>query len=78
MTTIMEKTTIAETMRKDIPAGAAAAAAEADAERSLHLPGATWARPAVRITEVLSMTERSLILLMTAANRWNLSVEQDR
>ena len=78
MTTIMEKTTIAEAMRKDIPAGAAAEAAAADAERSRHLPGATWARPAVPITEVLSMMERSLILLMTAANRWNLSVEQDR
>ena len=78
MTTIMEKTTIAETMRKDIPAGAAVEAAEADVERSLHLPGATWARPVVHTTEVLSMTERSLTLLMTAANRWNLSAERDR
>ena len=78
MITIMGKTTIAETMRKDIPAGAAAAAVEADAERSLHLPGATWARPVVHTTEVLSMTERSLTLLMTAANRWNLSAERDR
>ena len=78
MTIIMGRTTIAETMRKDIPAGAAAEAVEADAERSPHLPGAMWARPAVPITEVLSTTGRSSILLMTAANRWNLSAEQDR
>ena len=78
MITIVGKTTIAESMRKHIPAAAAVEAAEADAERSLHLPGATWARPVVHTTEVLSMTERSLTLLMTAANRWNLSAEQDR
>ena len=74
----MEKTTIAETMRKAIPAAAdegKAAAADAASRRSQD---AMWERPAALITEVRSMTERSLILLMTAANRWNLSVEQDR
>ena len=73
------KDTAAGITRKVIPAEAdAGTAAEADAALSRQLQGATSERPAGHITEVRLMMEPSLIHLMTAVNRWNLSAAQVR
>ena len=49
---------------------AAAVAAVEAVDPITRSQDATWARPAVLITKVPLMTEHSLILLTTVANRW--------
>ena len=48
------------------------------ADHSHSLQDAMQEKPAAHITEELSMTEHSLILLTTVANRWNSSAVQAR
>ena len=60
--------------KKDIPVERAVAVAVAEVvEHRVPSLDATWVKPAVHITEEPLMTEHSLILPMTAENRWNLS-----
>ena len=72
------------TMRKDIPVEImkrdilVEAAAVADADHTLQWKERMLERNAVHITKEHSMTELSLILLMTVESHWNLSVEQVR
>ena len=69
-----ERVTAVEVTRKDIPVEAAVEAVVP----TIQLPDVTWEKPAVPTIEELSTMEPSLILLMTAANHWNSSVEQGR
>ena len=74
----MKKDTAAEGMRKAIPAAADAGKAAAADAASRRSQDAMWERPAALITEVRTMTEPSLILLMTGENLWNLFAVQAR
>ena len=71
---VTEKITAVEAMQKSIPVEAAVEAVVP----IIHSPDVMWEKPAVPTIEELLTTEPSLIPLMTAANHWNLSAEQDR
>ena len=71
----MRKDILEEIMKRDILVEAAAVA---DADHTLQWKERMLERNAVHITKEHSMTELSLILLMTGENLWNLHVEQAR
>ena len=75
----MKKVIPVAVMRRDTPVETAAVVDAVDvADHSLRLQDAMYEKPAAHITEELSMTEHSLILLTTVANRWNSSAVQAR